>query len=120
VVYALTPLELGAPFADNGVLQRELPLPVWGWSKPGTEVTVEFAGKKQTAKAGENGKWMLKLDALAASAEPREMTITEKGGEAKTLKNLLVGEVWMASGQSNMQWVASKCSVQNLVKQPCG
>ncbi|MFN4872762.1 MAG: hypothetical protein ACK5JP_03020 [Akkermansiaceae bacterium] len=110
-------LELGAPFADNAVLQRELPLPVWGWSKPGTEVTVEFAGKKQSAKAADNGKWMLKLDALAASAEPREMTITEKGGEAKILKNLLVGEVWMASGQSNMQWVASKCSVQNLVKQ---
>jgi hypothetical protein len=110
-------LELGAPFADNAVLQRELPLPVWGWSKPGTEVTVEFAGKKQTAKAGDNGKWMLKLDALSASAEPREMTITEKGGEAKTLKNLLVGEVWMASGQSNMQWIASKSSVQNLVKQ---
>lgn len=110
-------LELGAPFADNAVLQRELPLPVWGWSKPGTEVTVEFAGKKQAAKAGDNGKWMLKLDALAASAEPREMTIAEKGGETKTLKNLLVGEVWMASGQSNMQWVASKSSVQNLVKQ---
>lgn len=110
-------LELGAPFADNAVLQRELPLPVWGWSKPGTEVTVEFAGKKQSAKAADNGKWMLKLDALAASAEPREMTITEKGGEAKILKNLLVGEVWMASGQSNMQWLASKSSVQNLVKQ---
>ncbi len=110
-------LELGAPFADNAVLQRELPVPVWGWSKPGTEVTVEFAGQKQSAKAGENGKWMLKLDALTASAEPREMTITEKGGEAKTLKNLLVGEVWMASGQSNMQWLASKSSVLLLVTQ---
>lgn len=108
-------LELGAPFADNAVLQRELPVPVWGWSKPGTEVTVEFAGQKHSAKAGENGKWMLKLDALTASAEPREMTITEKGGEAKALKNLLVGEVWMASGQSNMQWVASKSSAANII-----
>ncbi|MES2983510.1 MAG: sialate O-acetylesterase [Verrucomicrobiota bacterium] len=110
-------LELGAPFADNAVLQRELPVPVWGWSKPGTEVTVEFAGQKHSAKAGENGKWMLNLDALTASAEPREMTITEKGGEARTLKNLLVGEVWMASGQSNMQWLASKSLVSLLVSQ---
>lgn len=60
---------------------------------------------------------MLNLDALTASAEPREMTITEKGGESKILKNLLVGEVWMASGQSNMQWLASKSSVALLVAQ---
>ncbi len=110
-------LELGAPFADNAVLQRELSVPVWGWSKPGTEVTVEFAGQKKSVKAGENGKWMLNLDALKASAEPREMTITEKGGESRALKNLLVGEVWMASGQSNMQWLAGKCAVMNLIDQ---
>lgn len=114
---SVSALELGAPFADNAVLQRELSVPIWGWSKPGTEVTVEFAGQKKSAKAGENGKWMLNLDALTASAEPREMTISEKSGEAKTLKNLLVGEVWMASGQSNMQWLASKSSVSLLVAQ---
>ena len=110
-------LELGAPFADNAVLQRELSVPVWGWSKPGTEVTVEFAGQKKSVKAGENGKWMLNLDSLKASAEPRDMTITEKGGESRALKNLLVGEVWMASGQSNMQWLAGKCAVMNLIDQ---
>ena len=110
-------LELGAPFADHAVLQRELPLPIWGWSKPGTEVSVEFAGQKQSAKAAENGKWTLSLTPLAASAEPRDMTITEKGGDSRTLKDLLVGEVWMASGQSNMQWLASKCAVQNLIDQ---
>ena len=63
-------IELGAPFADNAILQREMPVPVWGWSKPGTKVTVEFAGQKKTATAGKDGKWMLELDPLKASAEP--------------------------------------------------
>ena len=115
LLHAATALELGAPFADHAVLQRELPLPVWGWSKPGTDVSVEFAGQKKSATAAENGKWTITLDPLPASAEPRAMTISEKGGEARTLNDLLVGEVWMASGQSNMQWIASKCSVQNLI-----
>ena len=73
-------IELGAPFTDNAILQREMPVPVWGWSKPGTKVTVTFAGQKKTATADEDGKWMLKLDPLEASAEPREMTITEGAG----------------------------------------
>lgn len=108
-------LELGAPFSDHAVLQRQLPVPVWGWSKPGTEVTVEFAGQKQTAKAAENGKWMVSLSALEASAEGREMVISEIGGESRTLKDLLVGEVWMASGQSNMQWTAKQSAVRNIL-----
>lgn len=110
-------LEPGAPFADNAILQREMPVPVWGWGKPGAGITVEFAGQKKSATAADDGKWTLTLDALEASADPRAMTITEKGGGAVTLENLLVGEVWMASGQSNMQWVASKSSVANLINQ---
>ena len=107
-------IELGSPFRDHAVLQREMPLPVWGWSKPGTEVTVEFAGQKETAKAGADGKWMLKLKPLTASAEPAEMVIQEPGKKV-VLKNILVGEVWMASGQSNMQWLASKCDAKEIV-----
>ena len=83
-------------------------VPVWGWSKPGTKVTVEFADQKKTAVAGKDGKWMLELDEMKASAEPAEMVITEKGGKTETLKNILVGEVWMASGQSNMRWPADR------------
>jgi sialate O-acetylesterase len=108
-------LELGAPFADHAVLQRQQPVPVWGWSNPGTEVTVEFAGQKQSANAAADGKWSVNLSALEASAEPRDMTIAEKGGESRVVKDILVGEVWMASGQSNMQWIASKSSVANLL-----
>ena len=55
-------IELGAPFADNAVLQRQMAVPVWGWSKPGTTVTVKFAGQSKKAVAGKSGKWMLKLE----------------------------------------------------------
>ncbi|MFT5107253.1 MAG: sialate O-acetylesterase [Pseudoalteromonas tetraodonis] len=108
-------IELGAPFADNAVLQRDMTLPVWGWSKPGTKLTVEFGGQKKTATAGNDGKWMLELEALKAMAEPQEMVVSESTGTTLTLKNILVGEVWMASGQSNMQWIASKCDVGRVL-----
>lgn len=109
-------IELGTPFADHAILQRAMPIPVWGWSKPGTEVTVEFAGQKKSATAESDGKWMLDLDALEASAEPREMTIREKSGAIRTLKDILVGEVWLASGQSNMQLVVSRTNCTKLIE----
>ena len=107
-------IELGAPFRDNAILQRGMDVPVWGWSKPGTKVTVEFAGQKESAKAGADGKWMLKLQPLTASADPAEMVVREAANQV-VLKNILVGEVWMASGQSNMQWLAAKCDVNQIV-----
>lgn len=103
---------LGAPFVHHAVLQRGKEVPVWGWCDPGTQVTVEFAGQKKTAMAGADGKWMVRLDAMKASAEPRQMTIQEKGGDSRVLADLLVGEVWMASGQSNMQWQVGKSSAK--------
>jgi hypothetical protein len=116
-------IELGTPFRDNAVLQREMPLPVWGWSKPGASVTVEFTGQKATAKAGADGKWMLKLKPLTASAEPSEMVVEESGfggqesGKKVVLKNILVGEVWHASGQSNMEWFAGKSNCSLLAQE---
>ncbi len=107
-------VELGAPFADNAILQRQMPVPVWGWSKPGTKITVEFAGRKQSAEAGRDGKWMLTLNPLKASAEPAEMVISDSAGKKVVLKNILVGEVWLASGQSNMQWKVQKSSCSKL------
>lgn len=104
-------LSLGAPFSDSAILQREMKVPVWGWSEPGTKVTVEFAGQKAEGTAGKDGKWMLELAPLKASAVPAEMRVSESGGAALTVKDILVGEVWLASGQSNMQWLASKCDV---------
>jgi len=104
-------LSLGTPFAENAILQREMKVPVWGWSEPGTKVAVEFAGQKKETTAGKDGKWMLELEPLKASAEPALMVISESGGASVTLNNILVGEVWMASGQSNMQWTAAMCDV---------
>jgi hypothetical protein len=113
-------ITLGAPFCDNAVLQRNMELPIWGWSPAGTEVTIEFAGQKKTTKAGNDGKWLSKLNPLKASFEPREMIISESTGKKVTLKNILVGEVWMASGQSNMQWTCTKSSSRNIKVKPYG
>ena len=108
-------IELGAPFTDNAILQRGMNVPVWGWGKPGTKVTVSFAGQKKNATSAEDGKWVLELDPLKANAEPADLVVTESTGKTRTLKNILVGEVWMASGQSNMQWLASKCDVGRVL-----
>ena len=107
-------IEMGAPFADHAILQRQMPVPVWGWSEPGARVTVEFAGQKKTATAGKDGKWMLKLDEMEASFEPREMAVADNQGKQVVIKNILVGEVWLASGQSNMQWQVQKSSCSRL------
>jgi len=109
-------LKLATPFLDNAILQRDMDLPVWGWSQPGTAVTVEFAGQKQTAKTGADGKWLLKLKPLQASAKPAEMLISDSDGQKVVLKNLLVGEVWHACGQSNMEWFASKSMCRDLTQ----
>ena len=92
-------VRLPSVFTDHLVLQRGMPVPVWGWADPGEEVVVEFAGQKKSAKADAGGRWMVKLDALTASAEPQVL----KAGTA-TVQDVLVGEVWLASGQSNMEW----------------
>ncbi len=108
-------IEMGAPFCDNAILQRGMKVPVWGWSKTGTEVSITFAGQTKMGIAGKDGKWMVELDALKANAKPAEMTIVEKGGKKEVIKNILVGEVWLASGQSNMQWKVNKSSCMALV-----
>lgn len=91
-------------FTDHAVLQRDLPIPVWGTAEAGTEVVIEFAGQKKSATATAAGKWTAKLDPLPASQEPRELRISAATNPAAAvvLKDLLVGEVWVGSGQSNM------------------
>ncbi|MCF7849919.1 MAG: hypothetical protein K9M45_13790, partial [Kiritimatiellales bacterium] len=113
-------IETGAPFYDHAILQREMEVPVWGWSDPGTKITVEFAGQKKKAKAGKDGKWMVKLDPLKASFDPAEMTIADNQGKTVVLTDILVGEVWMASGQSNMQWVVAKSKCAKLAAELSG
>jgi len=88
---------------DRGmVLQRGVNVPVWGWAGQGEEVTVSFSGQVKKAMPDASGKWMVTLDPLEASSEPQVMTI--KGNNEISLDDVLVGEVWLASGQSNMEW----------------
>jgi sialate O-acetylesterase len=94
-------LQLPSVFGDNMVLQQNQRVPVWGWAKPRTEVTVKFAGQVKQAKAGTDGRWEVRLSALKASSQPADLVI--EAGETRTLTNVLVGEVWFCSGQSNME-----------------
>ena len=93
-------LKLPAIIGDQMVLQQKQADPIWGWDSPGTKVTVRFAGQTKTATADKDGKWTVKLDPMPANATAQAMTIT--GSSARTLQDILIGEVWMCSGQSNM------------------
>jgi sialate O-acetylesterase len=97
-------LTVAGMFTSHMVLQQGMPTPVWGKAAAGEVVTVEFTGQRQQTTANRTGDWLVKLAPLSASAEPRTLTIT---GSADTgtieLFDVLVGEVWFASGQSNMQ-----------------
>ena len=99
VVLGFAQVKPASLFSDNMVLQRETNVPVWGTSSDGESVTVEFEGQKQTTIAKE-GKWKVNLKPLKAGG-PFAMTI--KGSNTITIKNILVGEVWLCSGQSNME-----------------
>lgn len=93
-------VQLHALFSDHMVLQRGLSAPVWGTATPGEEVTVAFAGQTVVTTAGPDGRWLVKLDPLPASAEPRDLIA--RAGDTVTVRDVLVGDVWLASGQSNM------------------
>ena len=99
----MTTLKLANLFTTNAILQRERPVPIWGWSTPGETVTVKFARQKKTAVAGPDGKWLIYLDALPASTKSRELTVASGQQAPVTIQNVLVGDVWLCSGQSNMQ-----------------
>lgn len=101
---------LGSPFSDHMVLQREKSVAVWGWADAGETVTVAFAGQSKTAAAGADGKWSLKLDAMPANAESRSLIVSGMGSHKVEVKDVLVGEVWLGSGQSNMAMTVARCS----------
>lgn len=100
-------LTLPRVLGDHMVLQAGLPAPVWGRADPGRTVSVRFAGQEKSGLAGADGRWLVRLDPLTASATPSELTVTATGAgaapESRTLANVLVGEVWLCSGQSNME-----------------
>ncbi len=100
-------VQLASIFNDNMVLQRGRAVPIWGWAQPGEQVSVAFADQERKCIAGPGGKWSTELAPLKASAIPSVLTIT--GGNAITVKNVLVGEVWICGGQSNMGMALRGC-----------
>ncbi|MBX3434322.1 MAG: sialate O-acetylesterase [Pirellulales bacterium] len=96
-------LAVGSPFSDHMVLQRDSPAPVWGWSTPGATIGVSLGEKRLEAIADESGRWQVDLGPLSASDKPQSLSI-RCGEETLSVADVLVGEVWLASGQSNMEW----------------
>ncbi|MEO5714867.1 MAG: sialate O-acetylesterase [Luteolibacter sp.] len=91
-------------FSENAVLQRDRTVPVWGWTQPRGKVAVEFDGKKQVVVADDKGRWTISLGAHAAGG-PHKLSVIGTGkGESETRTNLLFGDVWLCSGQSNMAY----------------
>ena len=95
-------VELGPCFRDGCVLQRDLPVCIWGRAEPGAAVEVAFAGQKKRTSADADGRWRVRLDPLPASATPRDLVVTSASGQA-VVHDVVVGEVWLAAGQSNME-----------------
>lgn len=100
-ISATADVKLPKIFGDRAVLQCGKPIPVWGTADPGEKVTVEFRGQKVSTVADRDGKWRVTLKPVSAGG-PFEMTI--RGKNTIALSDLLVGEVWICSGQSNMEW----------------
>ncbi len=105
---ATAAVRLPAVIGDNMVLQRGQPVPIWGWAGKGEEVTVAVAGQSLATKADDQGYWKVVLAKLDVG-QPLEMTVNDSSGSRLVLKNILVGEVWVCSGQSNMELPQCAC-----------
>ena len=90
-------------FSNGAVFQRGQTVPVWGWSNAGSSVEVSFAGQNKSTTADQSGKWMVKLDSLKANEQGQTLSV-KSGTDSLTVNDILVGEVWICSGQSNMDW----------------
>lgn len=95
-------------------MQRGCAVPVWGWTEPGKKVAIEFAGQRKEAGAGADGKWKILLDSMEASAEGR-MLVVESGESRVEVKDVLVGDLWLCSGQSNMEMGIVGCNEEEEI-----
>lgn len=93
---------LPAVFGSHMVLQREVPVPVWGWAEPGEEVSVALDERIEKMKADDSGAWKVVFPPLSVGGDPHTLTVTAKNTLA--FEDILVGDVWIGSGQSNMEW----------------
>lgn len=104
-------------FQDHAILQRDQSIPVWGHAKAGERISISFAGKKANARADANGRWETSLPALPAGG-PYALTVTAADGSSRTINDVLLGDVWLCTGQSNMvlqvkRTLDSRSEIQN-------
>lgn len=104
-------VKLPAMFTDHAVLQRDMPVPVWGWASPGEDVHVAIAGQTHKTKADDKGNWQVTLEPLKVG-EPLKLVV--EGKNRLQVNDILVGEVWLCSGQSNMEWPVSLATNSDL------
>ncbi len=103
----IMPIRVPSFMSDNMVMQQGMAAALWGWAEVGETITVSLGNQTASCQAGGDGKWLVRLEAMEAGG-PYEMSISgAKGG--MEIENVAVGEVWLASGQSNMQWVVADC-----------
>jgi sialate O-acetylesterase len=107
-------LSLGPLFRDHAVLQRDRPIPVWGTAVAGDEVTLAIAGARATARADASGRWTATLPAMAAGG-PHALEVRTGKGDARTLSDVLVGDVFLCSGQSNMELTVAQSRAGEMV-----
>ncbi|MEO6733605.1 MAG: sialate O-acetylesterase [Ferruginibacter sp.] len=107
-IAAKAQVKLPKILGNSMVMQQGKPLPVWGTARPGEHIIVKFKGQTRKTVADDLGSWKINLDPMPASARPADMTIS--GSNSITLRNILIGEVWLCSGQSNMEYTMRKNS----------
>ncbi|HAT73190.1 MAG TPA: hypothetical protein DCS63_10280 [Elusimicrobia bacterium] len=105
--FAHAEARLASLFTDHLVLQREMPIHIWGWARPGEKITVLFKGKSAAAAADGKGRWRAVLGPEPAGGP---YTLKVRGDNTITLRDVVVGEVWVASGQSNMEMPVEECN----------
>jgi sialate O-acetylesterase len=107
-------VRLPAIFGDHMVLQQGMECRVWGWADPGEEVAVSINSQMHKSAAGKDGRWQVKLQPLSMTRDGESLTLTVQGKNKIELQDILVGEVWICSGQSNMAWAVSQANDPDL------
>lgn len=107
-------VSLSALFTDHAVLQRDKPLPIWGWADPGEKIQLTLGKESGEQIAGPDGKWTITLKPQPVSKEP--LTLTVRGKNQIILKDILLGDVWFCGGQSNMEWLLGGCDAPEDIR----
>lgn len=108
--YVSSSLQLLDPmFQDHAVLQRDQPLAIWGQTSPGRDIVVELAAHQVRTRSGSDGRWRAVMPALSAGG-PFVMTATSSDGSRQSISNLMIGDVWLCSGQSNMEFAVRQAT----------